>query len=128
MTISCPKLFDTEIYVNRKIRRAICRYFGGILLFSGKKNCSAMARFAGAKHDALQEFLNNPADAVAILQEFLKGARSNLPICTVTWYINIDETLIDKIYSKNMEAVAPNWSSAHNIHYERPYNNSCGNH
>jgi len=114
MTISCPKLFDTEIYVNRKIRRAICRYFGGILLFSGKKNCSAMARSTGASHDALQEFLNKPVDVAVILQECLKGARSNLPICTGTWYINIDETLIDKVYSKSMEAVAPSWSSAHN--------------
>lgn len=114
MEISCPKLFDGKIYVNRKIRRAICRYFGGLLLFSGKKNCSAMARCTGISHDVLQEFLNLPVDAAELLKAFLRGARSNLPIRSGTWYINIDETLIDKVYSKKMEAVAPNWSSAHN--------------
>jgi hypothetical protein len=114
MEISCPKLFDSQIQVNRKIRRAICRYLGGILLFSGKKNCSAIARNACLSHDVIQEFLNNPVDASLLLQDFLKGARTNLPVGFGTWYINIDETLIEKMYSKKMEAVASNWSSIHN--------------
>ena len=37
MVISNPKIFDLEIQVNRKLRRSMQRYLGGIMLFSGRK-------------------------------------------------------------------------------------------
>jgi hypothetical protein len=114
MNFSCPKLFDTEIQVNRKIRRSMQRYLGGILLFSGKKNCAALSRNMGLSHDVLYEFFDNPADDKALLQACLKNAYSKLPTDKGNWYINIDETLIEKMFSKKMEAVARNWSSIHN--------------
>ena len=71
MHISCPKLFDIEIHVNRKTKRALTRYLGGIVLYSGKKNCSAIAKSANIKHDAVYEFFECHVDEQVILQSFL---------------------------------------------------------
>lgn len=114
MVISCPKLFDVEIQVNRKIRRSMQRYLGGILLFTGKKNCSAIARSVGLSHDVLYEFFDDTELDKMLLQECLKRSYSRLPTNTGKWYINIDETLIEKMFSEKMEAVAYNWSATHN--------------
>ena len=114
MEISCSKLFDTEIQVNRKIRRSMQRYLGGILLFTGKKNCAAISRHMGLNHDALYEFFDTPCSDKVLLQACLKNTYSKLPTDKGKWYINIDETLIEKMFSGKMEAVAPNWSSIHN--------------
>ena len=114
MEISCPKLFDTEVQVNRKIRRSMQRYLGGILLFTGKKNCAAISRQMGLNHDSLYEFFDNPYDDKSLLQACLKNTYSKLPTDVGKWYINIDETLIEKMFSEKMEAAAPNWSSIHN--------------
>ena len=99
MVISCPKLFDVEIQVNRKIRRSMQRYLGGILLFTGKKNCSAIARSVGLSHDVLYEFFDDTEQDKMLLQECLKRSYSKLPTNTGKWYINIDETLIEKMFS-----------------------------
>ena len=113
MVISCPKLFDVEIQVNRKIRRSMQRYLGGILLFSGRKNCSAISRSFGLSHDALYEFFHDIDTDKMLLYECLKKSYSKLPTNTEEWHINIDETLIEKMYSEKMEAVAKNWSGSH---------------
>jgi hypothetical protein len=68
----------------------------------------------GVSHDVLYEFFDNTDADKILLQECLKRAYSNLPTNKGHWYINIDETLIEKMFSKKMEAVAYNWSSTHN--------------
>ncbi len=109
----CPKLFDTEVQVNRKMRRAVARYVGGILRYPGKKNCSAIARASSVNHDAVYEFFENPLDDKMILQMFLDKVIAFLPLKSGNWYINIDETMIDKVFSTKIEAVAYNYSSTH---------------
>lgn len=113
MVISCPKLFDVEIQVNRKIRRSMQRYLGGIVLFTGKKNCSSISRSLGLSHDVLYEFFEDIDTDKMLLQKCLEMIHSQLPTKTGAWYINIGETLIEKMFSEKMEAVAYNWSGVH---------------
>jgi hypothetical protein len=58
MEISCPSLFDSKIYVNRKVRRAICRQLGCLLIFQIKKNARQWLDFQKS-HDILQEFFRS---------------------------------------------------------------------
>lgn len=110
----CLTLFDSEIQVNRKTRRALNRYLSGLLLYAGKKNCSAIARDLHTNHDAVYEFFECHANEKIILQSFLDRVFLCLPLLKGVWYINIDETIIDKVFSKNIEGVSYNWSSTHN--------------
>lgn len=109
----CPKLFDSEFQVNRKTRRALTRYVGGLILYPGKKNCSAIARASNVNHEIVYEFFDSHIEDKVILQSFLERVFSTLPLNKRAWYINIDETLIDKVFSEKIEAVAYNWSSTH---------------
>lgn len=77
-----------------KIRRSSKRYFGGILLFPGKKNCLAISEWLGLNYGALYEFFDDIDADKLLLQECLKRFYSKLPTKTGKWYINIDETLI----------------------------------
>jgi len=113
MEISFPNLFDLKVQVNRKTRRAIRRYFGGMVLCAGKKNCSAMARDLDISHDVIHEFFDNTEETKRLLEDALQNICSKLPTNKGCWYINIDETLIEKIFAEKMEAVALNWSSSH---------------
>ena len=110
----CPKLFDLEFQVNRKTQRALIRYLGGLLLYQGKKNCSSIAKASSINHDSVYEFLKFNIEEKVILQSFLNTVFLNLPLDKGVWYINIDETMIDKIFSKIIEGVAYNWSSTYN--------------
>jgi Transposase DDE domain len=114
MHIPCPKLFDPEIQVNRKIKRALVRYLGGLILYSGKKNCSAIAKATSVSHDIVYDFFECHDDGKSILQDFLKKTLCALPLQRGNWYINIDETMIDKMFSEKIEAVAYNWNSTFN--------------
>lgn len=111
MHISCPNLFDPQIQVNRKTQRAIKNYLGGILLYPGKKNCSAIAKSANTSHDIVYDFFECHVEEKEILQSFLKKAFYALPLNMGTWHINIDEAMIDKMFSEKIEAVAYNWNS-----------------
>ena len=111
MHISCPNLFDTDIQVNRKTKRALGRYLGGLLLYSGKKNCSSIAKATNVSHDIVYDFFECHVEEKDILQSFLKKAVDALPLGMGTWYVNIDETMIDKMFSEQIEAVAYNWNS-----------------
>jgi Transposase DDE domain len=114
MHSQCPKIFDSEFQVNRKARRALSHYVGGLLLYPGKKNCSAIARASNVDHEIVYEFLECHIEEKVLLQSFLNRVFSALPLKKGVWFINIDETLIDKIFSEKIEAVAYNWSSTHN--------------
>lgn len=109
----CPKLFDLEFQVNRKTQRALTRYLGGLVLYPGKKNCSAIARASNSNHDSVYDFFEFNIEEKVILQSFLNAAFSSLPLDKGVWYINIDETMIEKVFSKMIEGVAYNWSSTH---------------
>lgn len=111
MHISCPNLFDPDIQVNRKTKKALARYLGGLILYHGKKNCSAIAKAAKVSHDIVYDFFECHEEEKEILQSFLKKALYALPLKIGTWYINIDETMIDKMFSEKIEAVAYNWNS-----------------
>ena len=113
MHIVCPNLFDQNIQVNRKTKRALVRHLGGLVLYSGKKNCSAIARAANVSHDIAYDFFECHVDEKELLQSFLNRLFASLPLKKETWYINIDETMIEKMFSKNIEAVAHNWNSTH---------------
>ena len=114
MHISCPKLFDSEAHVNRKTKRALTRYLGGLVLYSGKKNCSSIAKSISVKHDAVYDFFECCVDGQVILQSFLNRVVCDLSRRRGVWYVNIDETMIDKMFSKNIEGVAYNWNSTFN--------------
>ena len=114
MHISCPKLFDPQIHVNRKTQRAIRRYLGGLLLYPGKKNCTAIANAINVSHDIVYDFFKDPAESSRTLQSFLTKLVTALPLQRGVWYINIDETMIDKMFSKIIEGVAYNWNSTFN--------------
>lgn len=114
MHILCPKLFESGIEVNRKSKRALIQYLGGLVLFPGRKNCSAIARAMNVNHDSVYEFFECGVDEKSILQSFLNRTVSALPLNNGTWYINIDETMIDKMFSEKIEAVAYNWNSIYN--------------
>lgn len=111
MHISCPNLFDPDIQVNRKTKRALGRYLGGLMLYPGKKNCSSIANATNVSHDIVYDFFECHVEEKEILQSFLKKAFYALPLEMGTWYANIDETMIDKMFSEKIEAVAYNWSS-----------------
>jgi hypothetical protein len=114
MHISCPKLFDSEVQVNRKMKRALIRYLRGLILYPGKKNCSAISRSTNISNDLVYEFFIYHVDEKTFLQDWLKRAISCLPLKKGVWYVNIDETLIEKIFSKKIEAVSYNWNSTIN--------------
>lgn len=110
---SYPKLFDSQVQVNRKTKRAIKRYLGGILLYPGKKNCSSIAKVSGQSHDVVYNAFECAVEEKHVLQSFLKRAVFSLPLTKGTWYINIDETLIEKMFSEKIEAAAYNWNSTY---------------
>ena len=110
---SCPKLFDSQVQVNRKTKRAIKRYLGGILLYSGKKNCSSIAKMSGVSHDVVYGAFECVVEEKHVLQSFLKRAIFSVPLTKGTWYINIDETQIEKMFAEKIEAAAYNWNSTH---------------
>lgn len=111
MQISCPNLFDPNLQINRKTKRALARYLGGIILYPGKKNCSAIAKAINVSHDAVYNFFDCNIEEQQILRFFLWSVVSALPLEYGIWYINIDETMIDKMFSEQIEAVAYNWNS-----------------
>ncbi len=111
---ACPNLFDSEIQVNRKVRRALSRYLGGLIKYSGKKNCTVIAQASDLSHDSVYEFFDHATDNKSILQAFLNNTISSLPLNTGVWYINIDETLIEKMFAKNIEGASKNWSGVYN--------------
>lgn len=113
MHCSCPKLFDSQIQVNRKTKRAIKRYLGGLLFYSGKKNCSSIAKTSGVGHDVVYNAFEYAVEEKHVLQSFLKRVVFSLPLKNGIWYINIDETLIEKMFSEKIEAAAYNWNSTH---------------
>jgi hypothetical protein len=85
MHISCPNLFDPDIQVNRKTKRALARYLGGLILYPGKKNCLAIAKAINVNHDIVYDFFECHAEGKEILLSFLKKALYALPLKTGTW-------------------------------------------
>jgi len=114
MHISCPNLFDYEIQVNRKIKRSLARYLGGLILYPGKKNCSAIARASNISHDVVYNVFEYNIEEKDILKSLLERVVLSLPLKKGSWYINIDETMIEKMFSEKIEAVAYNWNSTIN--------------
>lgn len=108
-----PKLFDLEFQVNRQTTRALTRYLRGLILYPGKKNCSAIAKASNTNHDSVYEFFEFTIEEQSVLQSFLSEAFLSLPLNKGVWYVNIDETIIEKVFSKSIEGVAYNWSSTH---------------
>lgn len=99
MHISCPKLFVPSIQVNRKIKRVLVCYFSGLVLHPGKKNCSAIARVPNESLVDVYSFLEFNVEEKDILKAFLNRSISTLPMHKRIWYISIDETMIDKMFS-----------------------------
>lgn len=114
MHIPCPKLFDPEVQVNHKTKKNLTRYLGGLVLYEGKKNCTTIAKAINVTHDVVYDFFKNTIDEKDVLQAFLKRAVYLLPLHQGTWYIDIDETMIEKMFSEKIEAVAYNWNSTLN--------------
>jgi hypothetical protein len=112
--ISCPKLFDLDVQVNRKTKRALSRYLRGLVLYPGKKNCSAIAMADNVSHDVVYDFFELHVEEKDILQSFLNRVFASLPLNKGVWYINIDETMIEKMFSKKIEGAAYNWNSTIN--------------
>ena len=73
----CPKLFDLEFQVNRKTQRSLTRYLGGLILYQGKKNCSAIAKASSTNHDSVYDFFKLNIEEKVILQSFLNTVFSN---------------------------------------------------
>lgn len=111
MHLLCPKLFDLDTQVNRKTKRALSKYIGGLVLYPGKKNCSAIARAANVKHDVIYDSFTLCIEEKDILQSFLNRVFASLPLNKGVWYVNIDETMIEKMFSKKIEGAAYNWNS-----------------
>ena len=65
-------------------------------------------------HEFVYDFLECCNEEKLILQSFLDRTFAALPLNKGVWYINIDETLIDKMFSEKIEAVAYNWNSTFN--------------
>lgn len=114
MHFSCPTLFDQKIEVNRKTKRALVRYLGGLLLYPGKKNCSSIAQATNVSHDIVYNFFECCLEEQDILKSFLERAISLLPFEKSKWYVDIDETMIEKMFSGNIEGAAYNWNSTIN--------------
>ena len=114
MHFSYPTLFDEKIEVNRKTKRALVRYLGGLLLYPGKKNCSSIAQASNVTHDVVYDFFECCLDEQAILKSFLIRAVSMLPTKNGYWYVDIDETMIEKMFSEKIEGAAYNWNSTIN--------------
>lgn len=114
MHVSCPTLFDPKIEVNRKTKRALVRYLGGLILYPGKKNCSSIAQASNVTHDVVYDFFECCIDEQIALKSFLMRAVSLLPFKKGKWYVDIDETMIEKMFSKNIEGAAYNWNSTIN--------------
>ena len=110
MFLQFSTVFAKKSKIDKKSNFVLSLYLNGLLFCSKRKNCSTIAEKMGVNHDSVYAFYRDLCLYKSILKDSIDGIADSLPTDKGKWYIAIDEVLIEKEFSKNIESASFNWS------------------
>lgn len=87
-------------------------YVSGLISSTGRKNCEALGRFLNKSGDSLLRILNDAPITATELTFLANQFFHNEPL-----YLIIDDTLIEKMYSRLIEGTSDNYDSSNHSMY-----------